>query len=238
MLFQRRIEHMWRCIVLLVTVAASSTLAGPQGACADPAATLYAGRAVYLTNGSLRSPDGSKTLIVQTASGPGKHDGNRLLFSIRLGKKQFNTQLAGFNAEVMWSPDSAAFGVTQTEGGGGIGYRVYLFFVGEDGIRRVDVSPVIEGAFRPPGKCEVPVRPNTALVDWLHGSERILVAAEVVPVSICECKGTFELYEVAVPGLRIERTYSQRFAKQKFWHSLGCELREAPDTCSGPVPHQ
>jgi len=157
------------------------------------------------------------------------------VFTVRVGGKEFTTQLVGFNAEVLWSPDSAAFGVTQTEGGGGIGYRVYLFFVGEDGIRRVDVSPTIEKAFHIPGKCEVPVRPNTALVDWLQDSERILVAAEVIPVSICECKGTFRLYELSVPNLRIEASYSQRDAKQKFSQSLGCQLRTAADTCRDPT---
>ncbi len=226
---------MLRCVLLAVMVG-SCPLAAEPGACAGGTGALYSRHATVLNHGSLRSPDGKKNLTVGPASDPKTPNGSGLVFTVRVGERKFTAQLAGFDAEVLWSPDSAAFGVTQTEGGGGIGYRVYLFFVGEDGIRRVDVSPLVEKAFPMPGKCEVPVGPNTALVDWLQqGSERVLVAAEVVPVSICQCRGVFRLYEISIPNLRIEASYSQRDAKRKFSQSLGCELRTAADTCGDPT---
>jgi hypothetical protein len=151
---------------------------------------------------------------------------------VSVAGKKFSTRLLGFDAEVLWAQDSSAFAVTQTEGGGGIGYRVYVFYVDETGLKRVDVSTVVEKAFGTPVKCEVPVPPNTGFVDWVDGSERILVAAEVIPVSYCQCSGMFKVYELSLPDVRILHTYSQIEAKQKFSNLLGCELHDADDKCA------
>lgn len=220
---------------LMVLFAASLGMSAEgNNSCPDGPHTLYSKRAMSLDSGSerIKSPDGKKLLTVKTIQDQMDPDGMHLSFTMDVARKEFSTELPGFNAEVLWSPDSTAFAVTQTEGGGGIGYRAYVFYVGENGFNKVDVSDVVVKAFGTQVKCEVPVPPNTGFVDWLDGSHRILVAAEVVPVSICHCSGTFKLYELSVPKVRILHAYSQIEAKQRFSNLLGCELHDADDKCT------
>ena len=219
---------------LAVLLAASIGLpASQKHSCPEGPHTLYSKRAVSAANGleGLKSPDGTKFLTVRLVEDEKNPDGSYLSFTVSIAGKKFSTRLPGFGAEVLWAQDSSAFAVTQTEGGGGIGYRVYVFYVGENGLKKVEVSGAVEKAFGTPVKCEVPVAPNTGIVDWVSGSDRILVAAEVVPVSICQCSGTFKVYEVSLPDVRILHAYSQVEAKQKFSKLLGCELTDADDNC-------
>jgi hypothetical protein len=218
----------------MALVAYSATAAQESTTCADGPHTLYAQHAVPLDSGfqQITSPDGKKTLKVRTVQDPKDPDNSDVLFAVSVGNGEFTTRLAGFNAEVLWSPDSAAFAVTETEGGGGIGYRAYVFFIASDGLRKIDVSEPVEEAFHPPGKCEVAVAPNIVVVDWLHNSQRILIAAEVVPVSVCKCMGAFSAYEVSLPAATLGRVYSMSEAKHEFWSLLGCELRDAR-SCPG-----
>jgi hypothetical protein len=229
---------MKQCAPLVVLLAASFGLpASQKHSCPDGPHTLYSKRAALFENclKGLKSPDGTKLLTVRPSEDEKDPDGSYLSFTVGAAGKEFVTRLPGFDAEVLWAQDSSAFAVTQTEGGGGIGYRVYVFYVGENGLKRVDVSQTIEKAFGTPVKCEVSVPPNTGFIDWVDGSDRILVAAEVVPVSICQCNGTFKVYEVGLPDTRILRSYSQIEAKQKFSNLLGCELTDADDNCAKEI---
>lgn len=189
--------------------------------------SLYSKQGIQ--GGQIHSPDGKYILIVEL-----KHDRNdpNGYMSYRIKDKyEMSARLSGWRTEVLWSPDSRAFAVNQTEGGGGIGQRAYIFYIENRGLRRVDVSPPIEKRFGNPVKCEVPVRPNTAILHWI-GSDRILVVAEIVPVSICHCMGTFASYELSLPDLRVLSAYTQIETKRKFGESLGCELRAGDDKCA------
>ena len=228
-----------RSIALVTTlIGVSLSLSGGQASvnapCPQGPHTLYSKRAVRFDGNrqTINSPDGRKALTINFASDQKDAEETYLVFSVHVGNKTFSERLLGFNAEALWSPDSSAFAVTQTEGGGGIGYRVYVFYVNETGLRKVVVSDVVEKAFGTPVKCEVSVPPNTGFVDWLgNRADRMLIAAEVVPVSICECSGTFKLYELTLPEVRVERTYSQTEAVNRFGNLLGCELRDANTGC-------
>jgi hypothetical protein len=178
-------------------------------------------------NGNIQSPDRRKTLTVTPIRETSNYPNGQLMFSITARNRSYSSRLAGFDAEITWSPDSSAFAVTQTEGGGGFGYRVYVFYVDSSGLHKLAVSSPIEKVFGTPTKCEVPVLPNTGFVTWLGGSKRALIAAEVVPVSTCQCSGMFRAYEVQLPDLKIIKTYDQALAKEKFADKLGCELRDA-----------
>ncbi len=198
--------------------------------------TLYSHGAVTLEPASdhpvlVTSPDGSKTLVVKAVSDKQDPDGVHINYSVLNGHKTLTANLHGFNGEVAWAPDSKAFAVTQTEGGGGLGSRVYVFYVGEGGLRKIDVSRPIEEHFGSPVKCDIKILPNTGFISWRAGSSTLLVAAEVVPVSICSCSGTYRVYEMNLPSATIARTYSQTEAKKQFWNLLGCELRDADDSC-------
>jgi len=193
---------------------------------------LYSWKAAVLTD-TLESPDAKKVLAMKRLP-PADDDEGSIRYTVAVGGRQFSAQLPGFNAEISWSPDSSAFAVTETEGGGGIGYGAYIFRIGEGDLQKTDLSPLVAKAFGSPAKCEVPVPPNVGFIGWLD-CRHVLVAAEVVPVSICQCMGMFAAYEISLPELRIVRKYSQLEAKKKFWGLLGCELRDADDGCAGAL---
>ena len=188
---------------------------------------LYSQEASVIEKGDIRSPDGQKTIKVKRVPNPPKGIEGQLFFTVTAGGQSHSAVLEGFDAEVSWAPDSSAFAVTEAEGGGGVGYRVYVFYLEPEGLRKLMVSGPIEKAFGTPTKCEVAVLPNTGFVTWLGGADRVLIAAEVVPVSICQCSGMFRVYEVRLPDLQIINKFDQPVAKKKFWNVLGCELRDA-----------
>ena len=52
-------------------------------------------------------------------------------------------------------------------------------------------------------------------MDWLHGSDRILAVAETIPVSACDCMGTYEASEVRVPRLAHHSKVHTATSKEK-----------------------
>jgi hypothetical protein len=226
-------------LLIVLTVCATSVLQAQRSSCPKGFHTLYSKKATSLDPALTRpvritSPDGQKVLSIRTVEDSRDPDGLHVNYSVRFAGKTFRTKLLGWNGEVAWSPDSKAFAVTQTEGGGGLGSRVYVFLVGETELAKLDVSRPIEKDFGNPVKCEPPnTKPNTGFVRW--GEDSLLVAAEVVNVSTCDCMGTYRVYEMNVPALTIRRTYSQLEAKKLFWAELGCELRDANDSCVSAV---
>jgi hypothetical protein len=193
--------------------------------------TLYSWHAsVFSETLKSKSPDGQKLLTMERLPDT-DDDKSSVRYTVFVGNRRFSADLPGFNSEVSWSPDSSAFAVTETEGGGGIGYGAYIFRISEHGLQKMNLSPLVVKAFGSPVKCEVPVPPNVAFISWLD-SRRVLVAAEIVPVSICPCSGMFAAYEIRLPDAVISRRYSQAEAKLRFWNVLGCELRDADDGCA------
>ena len=228
--------------VVLPTLVAHLLLCSPAVAqqhntCPPSKHTLYSRHAVSLDDASdhpvrVVSPDGKKVLLARTIQDDRDPDGMHISYTVGVAGRTFTTRLLGFNGEVAWSPDSKAFAVNQTEGGGGLGTRVYVFFVEEDGLRKLDVSSPIEKDFGHPVQCEIEVPPNTGFISWRSDSSALLVAAEVVPVSICKCMGTYRVYETSLPSLTIKQTYAQPEAQERFKGLLGCELRDRDDSCS------
>lgn len=133
--------------------------------------TLYSKRAVSIESAleRIKSPDGKKLLTIKTVQDQKDPDGMHLSFTVDVTGKEFSTQLLRFNAEVLWSPDSAAFAVTQTEGGGGIGYSAYVFYTGENNLEKVDVFRVVVKAFGTPVKCEVAAQYLFCRLVWWIG---------------------------------------------------------------------
>jgi hypothetical protein len=227
-----------RCLLMkpfiLIGVLSIAALAQqPQTSCdITRNHTLYSWNASVFAD-TIKSPDGKKVVTMQRTD---DNDGS-IRYTVIVGSRRFSTQLPGWNAEISWSPDSSAFAVTETEGGGGIGCEAYIFRIREQGLQEINLSPLVAKAFGSPAKCEVPVAPNIAFISWLD-SRRVLVAAEVVPASICKCMGMFAAYEISLPEASITHRYSQSEAKKKFWSLLGCELRDADDGCGGGIQRQ
>ena len=221
------------CVFLLVfvaflngTVRANAAGLSRQGICAGQ--PLYAKHAAVET-GRIKSPDGNKTVLIKSLYNE-KLD-QHISITLRDGKSTYAARLDGWNPEVLWSPDSSQFAVNQTVGGGGFGQKSYVFSVQSGRLRRTDVSPTVEKAFGSPVKCEVPVPPNTAIIKWLD-ADSVLVVAEVVPVSVCKCSGSFRSYVVSLADLSIRRSYSQAETKTLFSDSLGCELQNPQSACA------
>lgn len=181
----------------------------------------------------LSSPDGRKRLkaaIKTVASDP---NGMQVQLAVDVGKKRFEDHLSGWGAEIAWSSDSKAFFVTQTEGGGGIGIRAYVFYIDGASLRKVDVSRTIEEHYGRPAQCGGDLEANVAAVAWLEGSQRLLMVAEDPPVApLCHCPGAFTAYEMQLPENAIVKSFSQAEAKRRFSKVLGCQLRDADDNCA------
>jgi hypothetical protein len=212
------------------------TALGQSASFFQPCPNQYSSKASSLNSASehavsVRSPDGQKIVIARTIYGNKASDEFHISYGVHIAGKRFRTRLPGFNGEVAWSPDSKAFAVSETEGGGGIGARVYVFFVDADGLQKLDVSEPIEKDFGHPVQCEVKVPPNTGVVSWGSDSSTLYIAAQVIQVSLCKCMGTFRVYEINLPSLTIVRAYSQKESEKRFKGLLGCELRDINDSC-------
>lgn len=225
------------CLFLMVFLATSMELDGSgrgnaaanlsnQGTCARQ--PLYAKHAASEKR-KIKSPDGNETVLVKSLYNE-KRD-QYISITLRAGKFTYETELDGWDPEVLWSPDSSRFAINQTTGGGGISQEAYVFSVVAGQIRMTNVSPPVEKAFGSPVKCEVPVPPNTAIIKWLD-SDTVLVVAEVIPVSICKCSGSFRSYVVSLTDLSIKGSYSQAETKRLFSDSLGCELKNPQSACA------
>ena len=229
----RTASRFWTVVIALCTVGSAQS----YYTCVNGPPAPYSRKAVTLdvaTQHPVRvtSPDGQKSVQVKTVmDDPKTPDGWRMDLAVKVDGRVFRTHLVGFDGELAWSPDSKAFAVTLTTGGGAIGSRVYAFFVDRDGMKRVDVSEPIEKHFGHPVRCEIDVTPNTGFITWQEDSSTLLVAAEVIPVSFCRCMGTYRVYEMSLPTATIKSTMSQVEAKKKLWPFLGCELRHANDKC-------
>ena len=224
----------------LLCTSTAPLLAQRNSCPTDRPHTLYSRFAADLENDGkpivVRSPDRKSSVIAVDVEKSKAPEGVIARYTVHRGGDRFVAELDGWDAEILWSPDSSAFAVTQTEGGGGIGYRVYVFYLEQKGVQKVDVSRAVEASTGLSSHCDGgKFLPNTAVITWL-GPQRLLVAAETFPVGGCKCPGSFVAYEVNLPDAKIEQSYSQQEAKKKFWSQLGCELRDADDRCAPTIP--
>lgn len=173
------------------------------------------------------SPDGSKTILISYAPESAVMD-----LTLTNGSAKHVWHLGvSVGAEILWAPDSRAFFVTRSPAGGsGIYFCVVYLLVGEE-VKVLDATPIIYEVFGHPVKCAVPEPPNVAGVAWDGDSRQLLIAAEIVGHANCDSNGTFQLYEITLPELKVVKNYGQIEAKKLFWESLGRELRLADDNC-------
>jgi hypothetical protein len=168
------------------------------------------------------SPDGTKNIAAS-------YDQNAdfLLLAIADGAKQFNTKVeGGVGAELAWSPDSKAFFLTWSDAGLDGGYHTLVFYISEHGFRKVKLDLVAKRGFGHP--IPLPGDTNVVGVAWLIGSQRMLIAVQVPPLSICDSYNTFRAFEVSLPEGVVIHACGQIPAKKKFWAFLG----KRPPRCS------
>lgn len=129
----------------------------------------------------MTSPDGKKAIAALYDE---KKD--RLLRKLSVGKKRFSADVeAGVGSEIAWSPDSRAFFLTGSSEGLSGKFHTRIYYISSSHLKMIDVNSLIEQAFGHPVLCEGGPEPaNVAAVAWLEGSSRILIAAEVPPLTI------------------------------------------------------
>jgi hypothetical protein len=175
------------------------------------------------------SPDRTALLI---ASSINDRDGGVRLTLRRHGTRIWSQrETPGVGIEAAWAPDSKAFFVTSSGGGRNGFYFLTVFFVNEDAVRELDVTPPIETAFGHPVKCQDKEPPNIAGLKWLSDSSGLIAVAEIVGHSNCDSNGTFRAYQLSLPEGRISGSYDQIEAKRLFGGDLGWEIKNAPDRC-------
>jgi hypothetical protein len=173
------------------------------------------------------SPDGTKTVMAVFDK---VTDG--VLLTVEVGSKRFKVNVeGGVGAELAWSPDSAAFFLTYSDGGLTGDYHTLVYYVSQSELWSVNLDLAVKRAFGHPVLCESSLSPNVVGVGWLEHSQRKLIAAQVIPVSMCDSSGTFKLYEVSLPGAVIVKPNGQLAAKKLFWSYLGADLRDARNIC-------
>jgi hypothetical protein len=222
------------CVALVAAVSMLFSTTAVSGA--KPTG-MYARSAVpvwdMLGNASERkaikmaSPDYSNVLVASAIGYAG------VLLSLERAKSIFWTEEVrpGVGIEIAWSPDSKAFFVTTSNAGRNGNYELTVYFVNGKKVTKRYVTPAILNAFGHPVKCDWEEDPNVAAVKWLNSSKRLIVAAEIVNHSNCDSYGTFRAYEVALPEVRIIKTYGQIESKRLFGKDIGWELKDAPDKC-------
>jgi len=174
------------------------------------------------------SPDGEKSV---TAAFDRKTESVTL--TVSNGRAHFVASIeGGVGSEIAWSPDSQAFSVTWSSEGLSGEFHTRVYYILASGLKRISLNQTINHAFGQPPTCEKSPWPtNVAAVTWLGNSRRLLVVAEIPPLSICDSFGTFKAFEILLPEATVVEQYDQPTAKRKFWSDLGWRLREAPDYC-------
>jgi hypothetical protein len=145
------------------------------------------------------------------------------------------------NAEVIWSPNSAALLVTFSDAGAVGQYHALIYRIGKSGITVTE--PVPDGRRLLKFHCLTSGAPNVGGIKWGDDSKSIWLAVEVPAVSDCEAMGTFRAFELDVATGQVLKEISQFEGKRELADFIGYELRNAdddcvkwPKTCESPKP--
>jgi hypothetical protein len=218
----------------LLLIALTSTPVFPQarnkpsGTYATQATDLWSQIAGGSTPTIVRSPDGQSQVLARYTES--KED-ERVILEVSGHIGSLNVDIGpGVSSELLWAPDSKAFFVTTSDQGANGSYRLIVVSKIGDKLASRDISPLIYKTFGHPVQCGWPEVPNVGGIAWL-GSDRLLVAAEIVNHSNCDSFGTFQTYDIDTQRMKVLRSYDQLQAKHKFASLLGAELANAPDEC-------
>lgn len=178
---------------------------------------------------TIPAPDGKRAIVVKPAVDANGEE-THIVF-VRAGGHDSRTKLGALVlAEVAWAPDSNAFFVTYSDGGGVGTYHVEVVYVSENGIHVVEPVPNGRRLLKP--TCFDPEMPNVGAIGWIgNGSDRLAIAVEVPPHSSCASMGTFKAFVIQLPDGKVISKYGQVEAKRTFSKLIGSELKNAEDSC-------
>ena len=180
------------------------------------------------SDGEIWSPDHMRKIVTRPSS-----EGDTTLFAIDENGQEFVVETGGWSCpEIGWSPTSALFFVTYSDGGAVGTYHVSAYRISAGSMKKIDLTSAAQRDFqRRYPRCFSPEEANITAVAWSADSTKLLVAAQVLPHSNCDNMGTFNLYKVAVSNGGIIGRIPQIAAKATVHDVLGPELRAAEDRC-------
>ena len=204
------------CVLAFVVVMAGARQ--PAGA-GDDVSGRWSTRAVPLSSSDpnrrivVSAPDTQNIAIVE---------GWRLNVGVR-GKIRHPAQDVGIGslAELLWSPDSKAIVVTQSDGGAVGTWGVTVFVLKPRRVVVIDPSKEAVRRFKTRYTCMEPEEPNIGAVAWSQGSKLLVLAAEVPPHSSCPEMGKVMGYVVAIPTGEVVRDMSPDALKMEWASWLG-----------------
>jgi hypothetical protein len=153
-------------------------------------------------------------------------DGATRLFAIDQVRHAFPIEAASWSCpEISWSPASALFFVTYSDGGAVGTYHVAAYRISSGRMKKLDLTGAARRDFqkRYP-KCFSPEAPNIAGIAWSADSRQLLVAAQVLPHANCDDMGTFNIERIPQPA-----------ARALLHGVIGPALRAADDACLSTV---
>jgi hypothetical protein len=123
------------------------------------------------------SPDKQKEVVVE---------GTKLKVVIK-GKASPELEDYGVQplAELLWSPNSNAFFLTESDGGEVGTWNVTIYEIKGTQVRKLFVSKHVLDSFRKRYTCTESEEPNITAVKWINGGSKVLLVAQVPPHSSC-----------------------------------------------------
>jgi hypothetical protein len=194
--------------------AESKSIKGTEGEWGAQAVNL-ASRVSTKETIKIPSPDGRKILAVTETE---------VLVKESTGEQV--GQEIGINtlAEIIWSPDSSAFAVTQSDGGAVGTWYVEVYRILHRRLQKIVVMKTVVADFQKrTGGCPEEDA-NVAAVGW-PGPKVLLVVAEAPPHSSCRDMGKVRGYEVSVTNGRLIRKYKADKLKNIHLKLLGPRLK-------------
>ena len=189
---------------------------------------FFCSQAIYIYLGKTASSPNGKNVVSLRVLDDNPEDFPSLVI-VKTPHGQLTSKIAfGLNAQVLWNADSGEFAVTGSSEGANGQYYTSAFSLWNGKLVQMPLTRTIEKAFGHPMKCGSPEEPNVAAVKWLD-RRRLLVAAEIINHSNCDCFGTFKGYVVDVVDQSVVRVYDQLQVKRRFHADLGSWLQDAND---------
>jgi len=221
-------------LVLIISVASAQVrVGGEQSEALSVRRGYWSGKAVSLFNTdhavdpvpdrelTLYSPDHSKVIRVH----------NRKV-AVFVGQREFPTDFWNKTAaELGWSPDSARFFLTWTEGGNIGDWHVAVYDVSTAGVKEVrgvekrpikDFEKYIRSLPLDPYFRKLPegmghyCYSNAAAAQWANGSAELVMSVMVEPEGDCWYGEEFLVYRVAIPSGKVLQRYKAEEAHQLF----------------------
>jgi hypothetical protein len=171
---------------------------------------------------------------------PGGWPDDEYTFYAVAGKARHPVHVEAFvNPYLMWSPYSSAAFVVYSDSGASGGYHALLVSFDKGAVQVSEPTKEIGRDFfayferlgltcEGGGEKKFGIGTNFFPIRWFDSSHA-LIAAEITPMSICDCYASFRAYKVELPSGKILQALDQAQVKKEFAADLGRLLAGAPN---------